>query len=114
AIKMVDGRVRNVSAEQNRMGTALRKEMADRRKEVVGVRKDLQSTREITALLPLLTTLGGGSQIAAFAPLLLLGNDVSAIPADGTSSSSSSGLLGGGTTGIIALLAIAGALTPKK
>lgn len=109
AIKLVDGRARTVSAEQARVTAGLRKEMADRKKAILDVRKDLQSTREVTAILPLLSTLGGGSGIAAFAPLLLLGNDVSS-DTPSTSSGPLGGLGGGGLTGIIALLAITGGL----
>ena len=113
AIKIVDGRVRSVSAEQSRVSAGLRKELADRKKAILDVRKDLQSTREITALIPLLTTLGGGSGIATFAPLLLLGNDVSS-DTPGTSGGLLGGIGGGGITGIIALLAITGGLGAKK
>ncbi|MGZ3183107.1 MAG: hypothetical protein ACXU8N_11765 [Telluria sp.] len=103
AIKAVDTRVRNTAAEVERTGIALRKEVAERKKELLSVRKDLQSTREMSALLPLLTTLGGGS-MATFAPLLLLGNDVSG---SSDSSSSSQGPFSG-TTGLIMLMALAG------
>jgi hypothetical protein len=70
AIKTVDGRVRTVSSEQARLTSALRKEIADRKKEEDGLRKDIQSTRELAAILPLiaknnpmisLLALGGGS-----------------------------------------------------
>jgi hypothetical protein len=113
AIKVVDGRVRSVSSEQARVTAGLRKELADRKKAILDVRKDLQSTREITAILPLLTTLGGGSGIAAFAPLLLLGNDVSS-DTPNAGGGLLGGLGGGGLTGIIALLAITGGLGATK
>jgi hypothetical protein len=70
AIKTLDGRVRGVSTEQVRLTTAMRKEVADRKKEEEGLRKELQSTRELAVLLPLiggsnpligLLALGGGS-----------------------------------------------------
>lgn len=116
AIKMVDGRVRSVASEQSRTNTAVRKEITDRKQSISAVRKDLQSTREVTALLPLLTTLTGNSSLAAFAPLLLLGNDVSQEPSAAAASGTGSflGLGGNNLTGIIALLAITGGLTAKK
>jgi hypothetical protein len=114
AIKAVDTRVRGVATETERTGIALRKESAERKKEILGVRKDLQSTREIAALLPLLTTLGGGP-IATFAPLLLLGNDVSGTDTAGSNSGALGGLGGlGGTTGLIALMAVAGGFGKTK
>jgi hypothetical protein len=54
AIKTVDSRVRNVTAEQVRVTGALRKEMSDRKKETEAVRKELQSTREMAVILPLI------------------------------------------------------------
>jgi hypothetical protein len=118
AIKTVDGRTRAVAAEQTRLGSGLKKEFADRKRDILAVRKDLQATREASVLLPLLGSLGGaGSAIGALAPLLLLGNDVSADPnAPGAAAANSGGLLGGlggGGTGLIALLALSGALAPR-
>jgi hypothetical protein len=71
AIKTLEGRVRGVSTEQVRLTTALRKEVADRKKEEDGLRKELQSTRELAVILPLLggnpliglLALGGGSML---------------------------------------------------
>src|SRR5262249_54398281 len=115
AIKTVDGRTRTLAAEQTKFASGLKKEYADRKKDILAVRKDLQATREASVLLPILTTLAPGNPIAAFAPLLLLGNDVSADPlARGATPASSGGLLGGlgggGTSGLIVLLALAGAI----
>lgn len=114
AIKTVDARVRSVASDTARLSTQMKKGTGDRHKDILAVRKDLQMTREVSALLPLLGLLGGDSNIAAFAPLLLLSNDVSADPAAGGTAQSSGGLfgIGGGnsTTGIIALLALSGAL----
>jgi hypothetical protein len=114
AIKTVDGRARTLAAEQTKFAGGLKKEYADRKKDILAVRKDLQATREASVLIPILTTLAPGNPIAAFAPLLLLGNDVSADPlAPGAVPASSGGLLGGlgsGTTGLIVLLALAGGL----
>ena len=106
AVKAVDARVRGVAAETERTGIALRKEIAERKKEVLAVRKDLQSTREMAAIMPMLTSLGGGSGMATIAPLLLLGQDVSG--AEGAASGSGGAF--SGTTGIITLMALAGGL----
>lgn len=110
AVKAVDARVRSTAAETERTGIALRKEIAERKKDVLAVRKDLQSTREMAAMMPMLTSLGGGSGIAAIAPLLLLGQDVSG--ADGAQGSS--GGMFSGTTGIITLMALSGGLGGGK
>jgi hypothetical protein len=117
ALRKVDGRVRAVAGEVNRLDSNVRKEITDRKQSVTGVRKDLQSTREVVSILPLLTTLSGNSTLAAFAPLLLLGTDVSAEPSAAAASGSSTGFLGlGGNNliGIVALLAITGGLGGKK
>ena len=106
AVKAVDARVRSTAAETERTGIALRKEIADRKKEVLAVRKDLQSTREMAAIMPLLGTLGGGS-MAAFAPILMLGQDVSGSTEGGTASS---GGLFSGPMGLITIMALSGGL----
>lgn len=54
AIKTLDGRVRSVSDEQARMTTALRKEVADRKKEDEALRKEIQSAKELAVILPLI------------------------------------------------------------
>ena len=115
AIKTVDGRTRGLAVEQAKFGAGLKKEFADRKKDILAVRKDLQATREAGVLLPILGLLAPGSPIAAFAPLLLLGNDVSADPLAPGAVPASGGLLGGlggggGSTGLIALLALSGAI----
>ena len=116
AIKTVDGRTRAIAAEQARFTSGIKKEYADRKKDILAVRKDLQATREASLLGPILGQLAPNSPIAAFAPLLLLGNDVSADPlAPGAVPAASGGLLGGmggGSTGLIMLLALSGAMTP--
>jgi hypothetical protein len=115
AIKTVDGRTRGLAVEQAKFAAGLKKEFGDRKKDILAVRKDLQATREAGVLLPILGLLAPGSPIAAFAPLLLLGNDVSADPLAPGAVPASGGLLGGlggggGSTGLIALLALSGAI----
>ena len=115
AVKVVDARVRRVADEQGRLSVALRKENADRKKEILCVRKDLQSTRETSAILPLLTSFAGDSPIAALAPLFLLGGDVTTEGSCGTgglgaSGSGLGGLMNGGLTMPLLLLAFSGAL----
>jgi hypothetical protein len=118
AIKTVDGRVRALNADLGRQAAALRKETADRKKDIDGVRKDLQSTREMAALIPLIAgggtvtvPAGGGSNIpvtsstiGTFAPLLLLmGPDLTGGSSGG--SGSDGGMFGGGM-GLIMLLVL--------
>jgi hypothetical protein len=107
AIKTVDGRVRGVVAEQGRMGGALRKEMADRKKDTDGLRRDLQSTRELSALIPLVAQ--PGTTLGNIAPLahLLPSDTFSGGGGSGGSGGTGSSLLGG--SGIVALIAIAAA-----
>ena len=112
AIKVVDGRVRGVAAEQGRLSAAMRKEADVRAKAILNVRRDLQSTREVAAMAPLLGNLGVGGQLGAVLPLLLLSQDVSQ---EQTASSSSGGLFGtggGGLGGILPLVLVLGALNP--
>lgn len=114
AITQVDGRTRALATEQQRLDGGLRRELADRKKEISAVRRDLQSTREVSAILPLLSTLAPGNALVSFAPLLLLGNDVSGSDAAGASSNSGGllgglGGMGGGSMGLIALVALSGA-----
>lgn len=109
AIKTVDGRVRGVVAEQGRMGGALRKEIADRRKDADKLRRELQSTRELSALIPLVappgTTLGNLAPLAHLLPSeTFTGGGGSGGGDSGTMGSS---LLGG--SGIVAMIAIAAA-----
>ena len=112
AIKTVDGRVRSVVAEQGRVSTAVRREADLRNKAVLAVRRDLQSTREIAAIGPLLGNLVGGP-LAGVLPMLLLSGDVAQDPGTTGASTSSGGLLGGGgggLGGILPIVLLAGAL----
>jgi len=122
AIKVVDGRVRGVANEQTRLTVAVRKETVDRKASTLAVRKDLQATREASIFLPLIASLGGGSSMAAIAPLLVLGNDVSADPTSSptaaATTSGSGGFLGlagnNSMVGLVALLALTGGLGKKS
>lgn len=104
AVKTVDGRVRNVISEQGRQAVALRKEIADRKKDADKLRADLKSTRELGALIGLIAP-SGGTGIARFAPLLYL------LPPETLSGSSSSGSSSGGLLGgdnnLVSLVAVA-------
>lgn len=113
AIQTLDGRVRTLSAEQGRMAAALRKETADRKRDIEALRRDNQSTRELIALTSLLFP--AGSSGAAIAPLVFLlppdflsgitGGGGGSSP--GSSSSSGSGYLG--SNGAVVLIAAAAA-----
>lgn len=80
AIKTLDGRVRGVTTEQARTTAMLRKEIVDRKKDQDAFKKELQSTRELAALLPI---------IAKDNPIIGLL----------AASSGGGGLFGGGTSG---------------
>lgn len=113
-LKTLDGRVNTISTAQER----LTREVNARKRENEGLRKDLKSTRELAALLPLIATnsktekfpdsagagLAGkdylapsGNSMGVLAPLLLLGSGDS-------SSGSSGGLLGGSDSSMMMLL----------
>jgi len=106
ALRTLDGRVRNLAAEQNRLSTTTRRELA-------AVRRDLQSTREMIALIQLLFPAGSGGTAASLAPLLLLlpPDFLSGAMGGGQSSSSqtssSQGVLG--NNGLVTLVAVAAA-----
>jgi hypothetical protein len=100
AIKTLDGRVRTATAEQAKLSAMVRR-------ETTGLRRDLQSTREMVALVGLLFP--PGSPGAGIAPLAFM------LPPDflggGGSSSSSSGQSGGmlGNNGMVTMIAVAAA-----
>lgn len=124
AIKEVNTRLSAINAEQTRQAAALKKAIAEQKKETAVLKNNIQ----LAALLPLLIrpatrtitkTAGGltegdkvlidsGDSLSALLPLLLLGGMGSA-PADGASSG-----LGGGfndpTTMLLVVLAASGKL----
>lgn len=109
AIKTVDGRVRGVSDDQKKLGAFVRKETADRKKEMENVRRDLQQTKELSAILPMITHNMTGP-IATLAPLLhLMPGDVlgGAVSGASASSGSYSSLLSGSNLLAIAAIAVA-------
>jgi len=108
AVKAVDVRVRGAVVETERTGIALRKEIAERKKEVLAVRRDLQSTREMAAIMPMLSSMN--SSMGPMMGLLLMGQDVSG--AEGTTSSSNN--MFSGPTGIIMAMMMTGGLGSGK
>ena len=108
AIKTLDGRVRGVADDQSKLQAAFRKDSADRRKDLDGVKRDLQQTKELAALIPLVTAPANTPTIARLAPLLfLLPGDALTSGYGGSSSSSSNSLLGGSNLLAIAAIALA-------
>lgn len=99
AIKTVDGRVRSLSSEQVRLTGALRKEVSDRKKEEEGLRKQIQSAKELAVLLPLI----GGTN--PFIGLLALG--------DGNLFGGGGSLGGDGTSSLLVLALALGGLGKK-
>lgn len=115
AIKLIDGRVRSVAAEQTRVSAGLRRETADRKGAILCVRKDLQGTRETGAIAPILSSVAGGGILGTLAPILLLGGDVTSEGSCGGSTTGGAtnplGSLGGGGLALpLLLLAASGAL----
>ena len=104
AIRAVDGRVRNVIAEQGRQTVALRKEISDRRKDTDALRRDLQFTRELSAVIPLIAA--SSPKLGALLPLAhLLPSDFLGNTGLGGSGSSSSSTLGGNNLVAIGVIA---------
>lgn len=123
AIKAVESRVSTVTAEQSRQSAALKKEITTRKTESEAIKKDLRSTREMAAIMPLLTTpqhitlqsqvdslpqgtqvlVGSNNMFQMLLPLLLL---------TGTGSGSGSSLFGGdgGSDSTMMLLVLAMAM----
>jgi hypothetical protein len=108
AIKTVDGRVRGVTEDQKKLGAFVRKETADRKKELENVKRDLQQTKELSAIIPMITANMPAGPITTLAPLLHLlpGDTLSGAAGSPSPSSSSSGSLLSGSN-LIAIAAIA-------
>jgi hypothetical protein len=124
AITTLDGRTRALETETGRIGTALKKEIADRTAVTQALQRGLDESRQIAMLLPLLSTtdtvtigtqanvmIDTGDKFTKLLPILLLsggfggfGSGTSAAPGQ-----SSGGLFGG--DGGIGTLAIVMALT---
>jgi hypothetical protein len=112
-MKTIETRVAGVASEQGRMGLALRKESADRKKETEGLRRELKQTREMSAILPLLSQpssiplLDGQNKqvidsLSSLLPFLLL----SSSGGDGSSSGSNSGGMFGGDNSSMLMIAL--------
>jgi predicted RNase H-like nuclease (RuvC/YqgF family) len=54
-VKALETRTNTLAAEQDKQGVLLRKEVTDRRKTADGIRGDLQQTKMLAVMLPLLT-----------------------------------------------------------
>lgn len=109
AIKTVDGRVRGVSEDQKKLGAFVRKETTDRKKELEVVKRDLQQTKELSAIIPMITSNMPPGPIPTLAPLLHLlpGDTLSGGSSSSSSSGSSSSLLSGSNLIAIAAIAVA-------
>lgn len=121
--RMTETQVNSVRKEQSRQATMLKKEVSDRKKETEVLKRDLKQTRELAALLPLisrpssqtLTSQVGGlaagtkvlvdkdDSLSLLLPLLLLGGL-------GGSGSGSSGLggLGGDDSSLLLIVLLLG------
>ncbi len=111
AIKTVDGRFRGVAEDHKKLHAFVRKETGGHKKELENFKRDLQQTKELSAIIPMITANMPPGPIPTLAPLLHL------LPGDtlggGSSSSSSSGsgssnsLLSGSNLIAIAAIAVA-------
>jgi hypothetical protein len=106
AIKTVDGRIRGLGEDHKKLSANVRKELGDRKKDLESVKRELQQTKELSAIIPMITA-HAPQTIATLAPLLQL------VPADTlsggapSSGSGSSGSLLGGGSNLLAIAAIA-------
>ncbi|HXA37535.1 MAG TPA: hypothetical protein VNW53_00915 [Phenylobacterium sp.] len=109
AIKTVDGRVRGVTEDQKKLGAFVRKETADRKKELDSVKRDLQQTKELSAIIPMITANMAPGPIPTLAPLLHLvpGDTLSGGSSSSSNSGSSGSLLSGSNLLAIAAIAVA-------
>jgi X-X-X-Leu-X-X-Gly heptad repeat protein len=113
-VKTLETRTNTVASEQDRMGSAFRKEIEERKKSLDAVQKDLQSTKMMSLLLPLLTqkpvtvpTAGGGSTQVLTQPndslttllpfMLLMGNN---------SGGGSGGMFGGDSSSMMMMMVL--------
>ena len=55
SVKTLETRTNSVAAEQDRMAAALRKEMDERKKSSDGIRRNLQQTKTLAVLLPMIS-----------------------------------------------------------
>ncbi|MGK9171299.1 hypothetical protein KXR53_33720 [Inquilinus limosus] len=107
AIKTVDGRVRTVVGDMNRLQASAKKDLGK-------LRADLRTTQTLSALIPLIAP--PDSKFGQVAPLLhLVGSDL--VSGSGMSSTSSGGGMLGNTNNLIAIGALAyasGIFDPKR
>jgi hypothetical protein len=116
AIKTVDGRIRGMSDDHKKLGAIVRKETGGQKKDLEAVKRDVQQTKELAAIIPMFTASPTASTISKLAPLLFLlpGDTLSGgSSSSGSSSNSSGSLLGGSNLLAIAAIAVAsGAFKP--
>lgn len=116
AVKALEARSTGLSASQDRLGAALNKEVAERKKVIDGTRADIQQTKMLSAILPLVTqttadatdnTTGksvkvltrSDNQLASLLPLLLL-------MSPGAGAGDGKGPLGGDNTMMLMMLVL--------
>lgn len=71
AIKTLDGRTRTTEREVGSVSSALKKEIAIRKKQTTDLKKGLDESRQIAMIMPLLG--GGDDKFSKMLPLLLYG-----------------------------------------
>jgi|GEM_PF-2437086 len=126
AITGVDGRVRGVEAETGKMKVVLAREVRERKAATEALKKSLDEQRQLSMLLPLLstqetTTIGdvenvvidSGDSLSRVLPILLMSGGLGG-SAGGGGGGGAGGPFGGGSDGGIGTLALVLALAPKK
>jgi hypothetical protein len=87
AVKTIETRSRGVEREVGTMGSALRKEIALRKKETADLKKGLDESRQIAMIMPLLG--GGDDKFSKMLPVLLYGGMLGGSSGSSTDSNNS-------------------------
>jgi hypothetical protein len=122
AITTLDGRTRTIEGEVGRLGTTLKREVAERKTVTDALKRGLDESRQIAMLLPLLSTtetktvdgvpnvvVDSGDKFSKLLPILLLSGGFGGFGSSPGTGQQGGGLLGG--DGGIGTLAIVMALS---
>lgn len=114
--KKLEVRTNTLANEQDRQGAAMRKESSERKKEAEAIKRDLKQTRELSAILPMLSQpstvtvndsggnpvkviSGNSNSLSTLLPLMLM-------MGSGSSDSGSSSGFGGGDNSMMMMMAV--------
>jgi len=120
AVSTLDGRVRTIGTDMDKLSAAFRKEVADRKIATDALKKGLDESRQLALMLPLLATtttktvagvedvvIDDGDSMSKILPILLLSGGMG-----GSGGSGGGGMFGGDN--MIATLAIVSAMSNNK